>query len=161
MDAAAVVVVVVVVVAPVPPPPLAPFTAVTFGLSPHFVLPSSSTLDDDEEEDDEDDGDEEEEDEDEEDEEVRWSAVGSARDDGLATRGLTFSLLERSSRLQPKSGRRMLSMKKFVVRWTCGAASRARTGGDALSRSDGSFRSSIYLFLFQQQQEQQQQNPTC
>lgn len=162
--AAAVVVVVVVVAAaaapPPPPPPLAPFTAVRFEPSPHFVLPSSSTLDDDDEdEDDEDDGDEDEDDDEEEDDdEVRWS-VESPRDDGLATSGLTFSLLERSSRLQPKSGRKMLSMKKFVVRWTCGAASRARTGGDALSRSDGSFRSSIYLFLFQQQQ--QQKNPTC
>lgn len=85
------------------------------------MLASSSTLDDDDdEEDDEDEGDEEEGDDDDEeedeDDEVRWSAVESERDDGLATSGLTFSLLERSSRLQPKSGRKMLSMKKFVVR---------------------------------------------
>lgn len=119
-------VVVVVVAAPAsapsppPPPPLAPFTAVRFEPSPHFVLASSSTLDDDDdEEDEEDEGDEEEGDDDEEEDEedeVRWSAVESERDDGLATSGLTFSLLERSSRLQPKSGRKMLSMKKFVVR---------------------------------------------
>lgn len=45
---------------------------------------------------------------------------------GLATSGLTFSLpgvwpLSRqpASFLQPKSGRRMLSMKKFVVLWPC------------------------------------------
>lgn len=65
---------------------------------------------------------EDEDDEEEEDEVLSLLHVESRQRDGLIISGLTFSLpavcprsRQPSSFLQPKSGRRMLSMKKFVV----------------------------------------------
>ncbi len=75
--------------------------------------------------------------------------------DGLITIGLTFSLPEVCARsllprsfLQPKSGLRILSMKKFVVLWACCAAWWGKIGGDGILGESETLSDSVESRLF-------------